>query len=204
MNLESAFQVSNFNANTTNSFDMKIDFDDDLLTDEVRPTNRKRSAEEIMKCAKHLKTQKKYDKCWEDFMKFHEEPKIESLNEEMFLQYFDFLIETKSYAYSTLWSIFSMLNSESQIRCGPKMNDYFRLITLIKSKETDINRNKEERLPRKILKLHLSSIISSEPSSSSRNNPSHETLNQKTMHISNCSNVVINFWKAYFVIVNTY
>ena len=58
MNLESAFQVSNFNANTTNSFDMKIDFDDDLLTDEVRPTNRKRSAEEIMKCAKHLKTQK--------------------------------------------------------------------------------------------------------------------------------------------------
>ena len=42
-------------------------------------------------------------------------------------------------------------------------------------------------------KLHMSSIISSEPSSSSRNNPSHETLNQKTMHISNCSNVVINF-----------
>lgn len=99
-------------------------------------TRRKRSAEEIMKDAKHLKTQNKYDKSWQNFLEYHDnETDIRNFNEETFLQYFDFLIREKGFAYSTLWSIFSMLNSESQRRCGPKLNDFPRLVSLIKSKE---------------------------------------------------------------------
>ena len=57
------------------------------------------------------------------------------LTEEVFLQHFDFLINTKEYAHSTLWTIFSMLNSECQSRRGLKLNDYFRHASLVKSTE---------------------------------------------------------------------
>lgn len=98
-------------------------------------TDRKRTTEEIMRDAKRLKSQSKYDKAWDEFLMYHKNPNVSNMTEEMFLQYFDYLINHKNYVFSTLWSVFSMLNSESQTRCGPKLNDYFKLISLIKSKE---------------------------------------------------------------------
>ena len=47
-----------------------------------------------MKDAKNLKTQSKYYKVWTEFINFHDQATVEELNEEMFLQYFDFLITT--------------------------------------------------------------------------------------------------------------
>ena len=85
-----------------NLFDVELKIDDDLHIDEVTSRNTqvpiKRSAEDTMRGTmniQQLKIQKKYDN-WENFMKFHEHSKIDNLNEEMFLQYFDYLIETKS------------------------------------------------------------------------------------------------------------
>ena len=59
VNVKSAFQISGFNTNTYNSFDMSLQFEDGfgLQKDEVKP-DRKRSAEEIMKVAKNMKAQK--------------------------------------------------------------------------------------------------------------------------------------------------
>jgi hypothetical protein len=47
--------------------------------------------------SKHLKTQPKYAKSWMDFLKFHDNPDVAVLDEEIFLQYFNFLIRDKSY-----------------------------------------------------------------------------------------------------------
>ena len=53
-----------------------------------------------------------------------------------------------------------MLNSESQIRCGPKMNDYFRLITLIKSKE----RGYKPKQGRTFTKKNIEAFLEEAPS----------------------------------------
>lgn len=98
---------------------------------------KKRNVTDIMKDAKQLKTQGRYDKSWDLFMAYHDKPSINEIDEEKFLQYFDMLIHEKKMACSTLWSNFSMLNSESQSRCGPKLNEYSRLIRLIKARERD-------------------------------------------------------------------
>ena len=96
---------------------------------------KKRSVQEIMRDAKHLKTQSRYDKAWDSFMAYHNHPDIKEVDEEKFIQYFDMLINEKKFVCSTLWSHFSMLNSESQSLCGPKLNDFHRLMGLIKAQE---------------------------------------------------------------------
>lgn len=129
--LLSAFKTSFPRQEVQNLFKMDVN----LAGLDEKMVQKKRSADEIMKDVKKLKTQNKYDKNWNLMLEFHNNPDIKELTEEMFLQYFDFLINEKKYAHSTLWSIYSMLNSESQLRCGPKLNEFFRLITLIKSTE---------------------------------------------------------------------
>ena len=102
---------------------------------DVKFGGQKRTAAMILKDAKSLKTQSKYDQAWDNFCRFNDNADVRELTEEIFIQYFDYLIREKKFVYSTLWSIFSMLNSESQVRSGPKLNDYARLILLIKSQE---------------------------------------------------------------------
>lgn len=95
----------------------------------------KRTVEEIMRNSKRLKTQGRYTKAWNEFIAFSDNPVFKYINEDLYLQYFDYLIKEKKYCFSTLWSTYSMLNSESQIQGGPKLNIYYRLINLIKGQE---------------------------------------------------------------------
>ena len=153
----SAFELHLTSEEYTDKNLQKMDLQSDLLDEVKRPDNRraglKRSAVEIVKDAKNLKTQSKYDKVWTDFITFHNQATVEELNEEMFLQYFDFLINTKQYVHSTLWSVFSMLNSECRSRCGPRLNDYFRLMSLIKFiRKKDMHQNRVQHFPWKRLK----------------------------------------------------
>ena len=67
---------------------------------------KKRSVQEIMRDAKHLKTQSRYDKAWDSFMAYHNHPDIKEVDEEKFIQYFDMLINEKKFCVQPYGLIF--------------------------------------------------------------------------------------------------
>ena len=67
---------------------------------------KKRSVQEIMRDAKHLKTQSRYDKAWDSFMAYHNHPDIKEVDEEKFIQYFDMLINEKKFVFNPMVSFF--------------------------------------------------------------------------------------------------
>ena len=101
----------------------------------------RRSANEIMKGALPLKSNKKYEDTWKDFCDFVKLGSIEP-SEENFLQYFDHLKNQKKYAPSTTWSIFSMLNHKFQLLFGKKLQIYPRITMLLKLFEAGYVRKK--------------------------------------------------------------
>lgn len=74
----------------------------------------------------------RYNLAYEDFIKWRVNNKTKSLDESVFLVYFDEL--SKKYKPSTLWSIWSMLRSTMMLRQNVNINDYAKLKSFLKNK----------------------------------------------------------------------
>ena len=93
---------------------------------------------EIMNDTISKKSEKVYSKRWEDFKSFLQsdgEP-----TEDDYLRYMKWLKNDKKLKASTLWAIYSMLNSAHQNNYGVKLQEFRRLITLLKSYNSDYER----------------------------------------------------------------
>ena len=93
----------------------------------------KRSAAEILETLNPIKSSKRYDFHWDQFLEFTECSTNKKPTEENLIVYFDHLKCTKKLAASTIWSIYSMLNYKMQLFFGEKLQKYPRLTTLLKS-----------------------------------------------------------------------
>ena len=91
----------------------------------------KRNASDIIQQIKPVKSAQKYDSAWKDFKQF---TKLEDQcpSEDNFIEYFDYLKNSKKLASSTMWSIYSMLNTNFQLMSGKKLQIYPRLQMLLK------------------------------------------------------------------------
>lgn len=138
-----------------------MDLENDLFNEIKRPDNssytRRRaglkwSTMKIIKDAKKLKTQSKqaYDKIWTEFIDFHDQAIVEELNEEMFLQYFGFLVNTKQYGQSsTLWAVFFDVKFGMQKQVWTKVE------------RKNMRRNRVQHFPQKrLLKLFKNALFS--------------------------------------------
>ena len=94
----------------------------------------KRSSEEIIADINPMKSGKKYDTRWQEFVDYAE-LNDRKPTEEDFLQFFYHLRNTKKFASSTLWSIYSMTNNKFQLNFGEKLQKFPRLTMLLKSFE---------------------------------------------------------------------
>lgn len=89
-----------------------------------------REVDEIINEEMAPKTSKqKYDQEWKRFLDFS---KTDSPCENHYLQYFDTLRRVKNYKASTLWTIYSILNSNHQMRVGGKLQQWPRITKLLK------------------------------------------------------------------------
>ena len=92
----------------------------------------KRTSSEILSEIVPLKSKSKYDKRWEEYKEYigNNEP-----SEENLIQFFDYLRKEKHYECSTIWSIYSMINSKMQLNHGLKLQNFSRITALLKSYE---------------------------------------------------------------------
>ena len=94
----------------------------------------KRLTDEIIGDIHPMKSCKKYDTKWKEFIGFVE-LNDRKPTEEDFLQFFDHLRNERKLASSTLWSVYSMLNNKFQLNFGEKLQKFPRLTMLLKSYE---------------------------------------------------------------------
>lgn len=116
----------------------------------------KRSADQIISSINPVKSAKKYDTNWDNFISFSNLPVDERPNEEHFLQYFDHLKNTKKLSSSTLWSIYSMTNHHYQLKFGQKLQMFPRLTMLLKSFEAGYSRKSAAIFTKEEIKQFLS------------------------------------------------
>ena len=89
----------------------------------------RKSTEEIMNGAAPLKSAYRYDQEWHKFEEFRgnsDEP-----GEEEYLQYFDYMHESKKFKASTLWKMYGILNSNHQRKYGLRLQYWPRLKKLL-------------------------------------------------------------------------
>ena len=82
----------------------------------------------------------KYKLIWEKFKEFFEEPEVFETRKPTEMELMNFFRdqrETKNKASSTLWTTYSMLNSIIKAKYSANLRDLPRLVTLIKSYDTD-------------------------------------------------------------------
>ena len=82
------------------------------------------------------KNHSKYLKTWDDFKTisgFNEEESREKPSCDMFLKFFHHMKTKKAYAKSSLWVLYSYLNSILQRRYNSKLQDYPQVSILLKS-----------------------------------------------------------------------
>ena len=103
----------------------------------------KRSAEMIIKEIGALYTGKRYEDRWQEFI-LHQQSNKKDMppTEDHFVEYFDYLKNTKKYASSTLWTIYSMLNNKLQLNFGFKLQKFPRITLLLKLYEAGDTRKK--------------------------------------------------------------
>jgi len=99
----------------------------------------KRSAKVILDNLVPIKSSKRYEGCWNKFIEYTGSVP-ETLIEDVFIQYFDYLRKEKQFASSTLWSEYSMLNYKVQMMYGKKLQTLPRLTMQLKSYEAGYKR----------------------------------------------------------------
>ena len=105
-----------------------------FLVDQVLFTKMKRSVDDILNEMTPLKSTEKYNKAWQQFVDYVE-LNDRKPNEDDFMQFFDYLKNTKKMASSTIWSKYSMINNKYQILFGGKLQSFPRITILLKSYE---------------------------------------------------------------------
>ena len=86
------------------------------------------------------KSRSKYVKAWEAFKKYNEAVDFEICmpEEETFLNYFKHLRSDLQYSSSTIWTIYSMINSVCKGKYGKCLQKYPRITSLLKSFSDDV------------------------------------------------------------------
>ena len=99
----------------------------------------KRRVDDILNETLPEKSKELYLKRWMDLMDFMGEP-ARRPTETDYLQYFDFLKTTKNHAVSSVWSIYSSLNSIHQREFNEKLQSFPRVTQLLKTYNTTYER----------------------------------------------------------------
>ena len=99
----------------------------------------KRRVDDILNETLPEKSKELYLKRWMDLMDFMGEP-ARRPTETDYLQYFDFLKTTKNHAASSVWSIYSSLNSIHQREFNEKLQSFPRVTQLLKTYNTTYER----------------------------------------------------------------
>ena len=97
--------------------------------------NAKEAAQQVIENINPLKSRKRYDDQWEDFLNFCNLEEKQKPEEENFILYFNHLKTQKKFASSSLWAKYSMVNYKMQTIHGIKLQSYPRLTILMKSFE---------------------------------------------------------------------
>jgi len=85
-------------------------------------------------------SRKQYRRTWSQFQGFLADFDFESgpPGEESFMEFFKHLRTEKNYASSSLWTLYSCLNSVLKRKYNYKLQDHPRLTMLIKGFDTDV------------------------------------------------------------------
>lgn len=122
----------------------------------------KRPADEILASVNPVKSAKKYDQTWQEFIKYSGINQGTKPTEENYLQFFDYLKNIKKYACSTIWSSYSKLNHKHQIYFGEKLQIYPRITHLLKSYESGYIRKTAKAFSKEEIDRYLESAPDSE------------------------------------------
>jgi site-specific recombinase XerD len=93
---------------------------------------RKRGIDEILNETLPEKSKELYNKRWLDFMEYMGDPPHRPMEND-YLQYFDYLHGEKKQQASSLWSVYSSLNSIHQREFAEKLQTFPRITQLLKS-----------------------------------------------------------------------
>lgn len=116
----------------------------------------KRSSSEIIEEINSIESKKRYEDHWKNFIEYAEIGNNEP-DEDNFIQYFDYLRNTKNYAASTMWTNYSMINKMFQLKFGKKLQLYPRLKMQLKSYEKGYSRRKASIFTKEEIELFLTS-----------------------------------------------
>ena len=85
-------------------------------------------------------SRRQYERAWKQFRDAIPEWDFESAppSEDQFINYFKFLREEKKYGSSTLWTLYSCINSILKRKYSVKLQEFPRLTMLIKGYDTDV------------------------------------------------------------------
>lgn len=97
-----------------------------------------RDVDDILNDINPLKSKQRYEDRWKQFRVYTGSQDMPT--EYDFIQYFDYLKRVEAKSYSTLWTIYSMLNYKHQALYGKKLQMYPRITVLLKSYESGYNR----------------------------------------------------------------
>ena len=90
------------------------------------------------------KSRAKYKKAWNQFQDYHGEAREEfetrMPTEEEFLSYFKHLWNDQGYSSSTMWTLYSMVNSVCKGKYGSCLQKHPRITSLLKSYDTDVKK----------------------------------------------------------------
>ena len=90
------------------------------------------------------KSRAKYKKAWEQFLEYHRDAREEFENrmptEDEFLLYFRHLRLEEGYSSSTMWTLYSMVNSVYKGKYGSCLQKHPRITSLLKSYDTDVKK----------------------------------------------------------------
>jgi len=100
----------------------------------------KRTTQEIISHVSPAKSAKRYDNRWKQFQDYANISDCTIPTEEQILQFFDHLKNDKEYFSSTIWSIYSLINSKTQLVYGMKLQKFPRVTMLPKSFEAGYQR----------------------------------------------------------------
>lgn len=90
----------------------------------------KRTADSILTNLNPIKSAQRYETNWKQFLE-HAKLQDQKPEESHFIEYFDYLKNTKGLASSSLWAMYSMLNNKHQLTYGTKLQALYPRLTLL-------------------------------------------------------------------------
>jgi hypothetical protein len=99
------------------------------------------------------KSQRQYDKCYNDFKEWCNKNNVKTVSEKVVLAYL--MEKSKTVKSSTLWSTYSMLKLTLNIRDGIDVTKFLKLVPFLKKKSVGYQAKKSKVLTRDQINLFL-------------------------------------------------